>query len=76
MQVEKITVNMRISCVYCDTTEGDEVERIPDGWEEVAPVEDEGGAQWWDHLGLCRDCALLHNRPRPPEPKTTSECGQ
>jgi hypothetical protein len=64
----------RLACLYCDTTECDGVQVIPDDWADVDFVRSYARAceevafddpkrsvfDWYTHLGVCPDCQKIY----------------
>ena len=51
---------IRLTCQFCDNDDYDGITEIPNDWEDVQPVRDDGTAsQWWTHIGTCPNCQSI-----------------
>ena len=69
-----MTDEIRLACLYCDRTDYDGIDRLPDDWDDIGEVQSYAEAcrpvefndqtrsvmDWHTHLGLCPECQPIH----------------
>ncbi len=65
---------IRLGCIYCDRSDFDGVDALPEDWEDIdevrsleeamreVPFEDKtrSALDWETHLGICPECQAIH----------------
>ena len=65
---------IRLGCIYCDRSDFDGVDALPEDWEDIdevrsleeamreVPFEDKTRSvlDWQTHLGTCPECKAIH----------------